>query len=76
MYVCICNAITDADVRTAEEQGAVTETQVFAYYGAEPQCGSCVCFMRDMMGSCAGCPNAVKSELSESPERPGPDQTA
>lgn len=41
MYVCSCNGITERQVKAAIEQGAKNWSDVHAFYGREPQCGSC-----------------------------------
>ena len=43
MYVCLCNALTDADVRQAVLTcGARRPAEVFSACGCRAQCGSCV----------------------------------
>ncbi|MDR3436731.1 (2Fe-2S)-binding protein [Telmatospirillum sp.] len=54
MYICVCNALTDGDVRNAEAAGAVTHGQVFRHYGVKPQCGRCLSCMRGAMGQQGG----------------------
>lgn len=51
MYVCICNALTDGDVRSAETEGAATHAEVFRHFGVKPCCGRCVPSMRGMLTS-------------------------
>jgi len=47
MYVCICNALKEKDVRHAAEQGGATRpAEVFRFHGCAPQCGKCACHMR------------------------------
>ena len=43
MYICLCNAITDRDVRahTAAGEGC-SVAMVYRALGCEPQCGKCV----------------------------------
>ena len=41
MYICVCNAITDKQVRAATEAGAVSWREVHAHHGHIPQCGKC-----------------------------------
>ena len=50
MYVCICHALTDRDVRSAEVEGASSDAEVFRHFGVKPQCGRCVPSMRCMLG--------------------------
>jgi bacterioferritin-associated ferredoxin len=53
MYICICHALTEGDVRSAEAAGAVTHGEVFRHFGVKPQCGRCMTSMRGTMG-CGG----------------------
>lgn len=50
MYICVCNALTDGDVRSAEAAGAATQGQVFRHYGVKMQCGRCANAMRSTLG--------------------------
>ena len=42
MYLCICNAIRESDVRDAVEGGAASAAEYFRATGVRPQCGRCV----------------------------------
>ena len=41
MYVCICNAVTDKQIRSAAEAGADDLWKLQAQLGVATQCGSC-----------------------------------
>jgi len=41
MYVCICNAITDKQIRAAAEEGATDLWGLQAALGVATGCGSC-----------------------------------
>ena len=41
MYVCICNAITDKDIRRAASRGATTVMDLTNELGVAAGCGSC-----------------------------------
>ena len=41
MYVCVCNAVTEGQVRQAINEGALTTRQVRQKLDAESVCGSC-----------------------------------
>ncbi|MDH3616854.1 MAG: (2Fe-2S)-binding protein [Gammaproteobacteria bacterium] len=41
MYICICNAITDKQIRKAAESGAVDLWGLQAELGVASGCGSC-----------------------------------
>jgi len=49
MYVCLCNALTDRDVRAAITAGASRPALVYRQCGATPCCGKCAPTMRDML---------------------------
>jgi bacterioferritin-associated ferredoxin len=58
MYVCICHAFTQRQVRSALDQGARTTAAVYRQIGARIQCGKCVPMVRDMVrehGGSGGC---------------------
>lgn len=48
MYVCLCNRLTDRDVRDCAE-GGCSVAMVYRSLGCEPQCGKCVPFVRQML---------------------------
>ena len=41
MYVCICNAVTDSDIRTAVDSGVRTMGQLRQTTGCGTTCGCC-----------------------------------
>ena len=41
MYVCVCNAITDKQIREAAETGVRDLWDLQATLGVAPNCGSC-----------------------------------
>jgi bacterioferritin-associated ferredoxin len=49
MYICICNALNDTQIRCAVESGAKTPGQVYAGLGCAPRCGKCVTSIRHMV---------------------------
>jgi bacterioferritin-associated ferredoxin len=42
MYVCLCNALTDRDVRAKTADGTRSVAMVYRACGCQPQCGKCV----------------------------------
>ncbi|GAB2507320.1 (2Fe-2S)-binding protein [Lysobacter humi (ex Lee et al. 2017)] len=42
MYVCICNGVTDRQIRQAAEAGCRTMSELTMRTGAGATCGSCV----------------------------------
>jgi bacterioferritin-associated ferredoxin len=49
MIVCICNAITEDEVRKAARAGAPCPKSAYANLGCEPQCGTCMCFAQEII---------------------------
>ena len=50
MYVCICNGLTDGDVRCAiREMGACSVAGVHRCMGTAPMCGKCSEHIREMV---------------------------
>lgn len=41
MYICVCNAVTDSDIRTAVDQGVRNLKQLGKATGCSSSCGSC-----------------------------------
>ena len=42
MYICICNAIRDTELRQAARQHPGDADAVYACLGKTPQCGQCL----------------------------------
>ena len=42
MYICVCNAIRECELRRAARQVDGDAEQVYAALGAEPQCRCCL----------------------------------
>jgi bacterioferritin-associated ferredoxin len=54
MYVCLCNALTDAQIRAAAAAGATRPREVFASCGCGAQCANCTRTIRAILheGAC------------------------
>jgi bacterioferritin-associated ferredoxin len=52
MYVCLCNCLTDRDLRNSAA-GGCSVAMVYRSLGCEPQCGKCVPFVRQMLREAA-----------------------
>ena len=48
MYVCLCNGLTDRDLRPHTAAGG-SVAMVYQACGCRPQCGKCVPFVRQML---------------------------
>ena len=42
MIVCVCNALTETEVREAARSGATCPAAAYARHGCEPHCGCCL----------------------------------
>ena len=49
MIVCVCNAITEQEVRDLARAGARTPEAAYAALGCEPQCGACLCYAQEII---------------------------
>ena len=49
MIVCICNAITEDQVRAAARKGASCPRAAYRSMGKEPQCCTCLCFAQEII---------------------------
>lgn len=43
MYICVCNAVTETDIKKAVKNGANCLHHLETSLGVSNQCGSCVC---------------------------------
>ena len=48
MYICLCNVLTDRDVRAGCD-GAQSVSTVYRALGCEPRCGKCVPLVRQIL---------------------------
>jgi bacterioferritin-associated ferredoxin len=49
MIVCVCNAITEKDVREAARNGARAPEAAYASLDCEPQCGCCLDYAQEII---------------------------
>jgi len=49
MYVCLCNGLTDRQVRGAAGTSGCTAAGVYRSLGVRPQCGKCLPLMREIL---------------------------
>jgi bacterioferritin-associated ferredoxin len=49
MIVCICNRITEGELRNAARAGAPTPETAYACLGCEVQCGCCLDHAREVI---------------------------
>lgn len=63
MYACLCKGITDAQIRTAVNDGADTVRALTKTLGAATQCGKCACYIRDLVQSTVGASENSSSQF-------------
>ena len=49
MIVCICNRITEGEVREAAHKGCATPEAAYACAGCEVQCGCCLDYAQEVI---------------------------
>ena len=49
MYVCLCNGITDRDIRRAAESGCTSMRQLGKETGVGQDCGRCAVMAREIL---------------------------
>jgi bacterioferritin-associated ferredoxin len=49
MIVCVCNRLTELDVREAARSGARTPEAAYEKLGCEPQCCCCLGYAQDLI---------------------------
>jgi bacterioferritin-associated ferredoxin len=54
MIVCVCNRISEKEVRAAARAGATTPEAAYARVGCEVQCGCCLDYAQEVMDEARG----------------------
>jgi bacterioferritin-associated ferredoxin len=49
MYICVCNGITDRDIRSCVQQGACCMADLKRELGIATQCGRCEAHARELL---------------------------
>jgi len=49
VYVCLCNSVTDSDIRNAADAGVRTMRQLKMQTGCGSNCGKCVTMAREVL---------------------------
>ena len=49
MIICLCNRLTEADVREAARRGAATPEAAYASLGCDVQCGCCLDYAQEVL---------------------------
>lgn len=53
MYVCICKAVTDSQLRTAIDKGICTRRQLMDCFGVGKDCGKCNKEVKGLLKQCS-----------------------
>jgi bacterioferritin-associated ferredoxin len=59
MYICICNAVTEREIRGAVELGCNSIDDLRRDLGVASCCGKCLPEARKVLNRCGACPNAA-----------------
>ena len=51
MIVCVCNRLTEREVRDAARSGCATSEAAYASLGCEVQCGCCLDYSEELIAS-------------------------
>lgn len=63
MYVCLCNAVTETDIRNAATAGCASMAELTMRTGAGACCGSCVDMAIDVLETHRPSPQAAPDSL-------------
>jgi bacterioferritin-associated ferredoxin len=61
MYVCVCKAVTDKQIKLAIEEGACTRRQLYQCTGAGNVCGKCTSHIKQMLDENLQLPSIKKA---------------
>lgn len=53
MYVCLCNAVTESDIKAAAAEGASTVDDLANELGLGTNCGTCQILAQSVLDTCA-----------------------
>ena len=67
MYVCICNAYRDAEIREAARSGLRCARKAYAALGGDPRCGRCLPVAQDLIDREHGAPAVPAVPVAEPP---------
>ena len=51
MYVCVCKAVTDSQIKHAIDAGVCTRKQLFQCLGVGSDCGKCNKYVKELLDS-------------------------
>ena len=63
MYICVCNAVTDTEIRHCANEGARTLNALREQLGVASCCGKCTPYACQILSDCRNEPAAVQADL-------------
>ena len=66
MYVCLCNAVTDRDIRSAVAGGCRSIRELQQELGVATQCGRCASHARELLSENAHACQAARAAIPAS----------
>ena len=66
MYVCICKAVTDSQIKEAIDKGLSTRRELFQCYGLGGECGKCNKQIKEIL-DCSNRHGSIMQQVSEQP---------
>mgnify|MGYP003394548946 CR=1 FL=1 len=63
MYVCVCKAVTDTQIKCAIDQGLNSRRELFKCLGVGGDCGKCNPQVKELLGNHANKPSFSQSLL-------------
>ena len=64
MYLCVCNALSEDEVRAAARRGAPCAEAAYRSLGCEAQCGTCLCYADEVIAEERARHFAVRSKAA------------
>lgn len=63
MYVCVCQAVTERQVRQAVQDGMHSMRALREHLGVASECGKCASCAHGIIKECRGCANCEDAEV-------------
>lgn len=63
MYVCLCKAVTDSQIKQAVEDGAQSFREVRDSLGVATVCGSCACAAKELVKTTSKAPHSASGHF-------------
>ncbi|HZP85446.1 MAG TPA: (2Fe-2S)-binding protein [Burkholderiales bacterium] len=64
MFVCVCNGVTERQVRQAIELGATSVAELTACLGVAAGCGTCAGFTEELLKDCVSGQNSALPQVA------------